>query len=238
MTMEPPLPTEPFESRLVRAARLACHEWDLPTADLESWVLGPLTPDLLAGLDRGFHEGSLIIVGTTFRLRDLPPKKGPYTLFTRHADRRTLTPNVEYFVEVAEFLRLIRSLGPLGFSIGFEDKLMDITVRLDGALAWFIEAKETSAKVQALLDEMALYGAAVPLTLADRGIDGLRKAKYLIEHRPAYFSTVAVGRRDDFRVDYVSATSFRLARLATEPDAEELRAAAIEWQGGATLGLR
>jgi hypothetical protein len=192
--------TEQFDARLLRAARLAAHEWSLPPDDLERWVVDPLPPDLVADLSRGLEDGSVLIIGTRFRLRDLPPSKGPYTLFTRYPDH--VNPNIEYFVEVAEFLRLRRALSPLGFSIGFEDKLMDVTVRLDNQLAWCIEAKETGRKVDLLLAEMNRYAASVPLEIPDRGVDGLRKAKYLVTHRPRFFSTFAMGRRDDFQVQY------------------------------------
>jgi hypothetical protein len=185
-------------------------------------IVRPLPAELLDQLSRGLAEGALVVIGTRFMLRDLPPSKGPYTLFTRYPDH--VNPNTEYYVEAAEFLRLHRTLGPLGFEVGFEDKLMDVTVRLDSRLAWCIEAKDAPAKVETLLNGMARYSPHVPLLANDRGIDELRKAKYLVQHRPAYFSTIAVGRRDDFAVEDLDEASFTLRRLAAEPGPEELAA--------------
>jgi hypothetical protein len=209
-----------FGEALLRAAALAGEEWDLPSEDLESWVLAPLPDPIKIALGGGLREGSLTIDGTRFRLRDLPPTKGPYTLFTRHPTR--LTPNVEYFVQTAEFLRLNRALAPHGFSVGFEDLLMDVTVRREGRLLWFIEAKDTSDKLDQLLAGMRRYAEAVPVAEPDRGNDGLRKSKYLIEYRPPFFSTIAVGRRDDFAVGYPSRAAFWLRHMETEPGIVEL----------------
>lgn len=82
------MPAETFRTRLLRVARLACHEWNLPTAELETWVLGRLGNELRDGLDQGFRDGSR---------------------------------------------------------------------------AWFIEAKGTPEKVQALLDRMAVYAPSVDM---------------------------------------------------------------------------
>ena len=66
-----------FAELLLQAATIACQEWDLPPDDLRSWVVDPPQSELRAALSRGLREGSFVIVGTSFRLPDLPPTKVP-----------------------------------------------------------------------------------------------------------------------------------------------------------------
>ncbi len=61
-----------------------------------------------------------------------------------------------------------------------------------------------------LVSRMRAYEQHVDLTVPDRGNDPLRKAKYIVKHRPSYFSAVALGGRLDYRVDYQPGQAFRL----------------------------
>jgi hypothetical protein len=110
--------------------------------------------------------------------------------------------NWEYFVQVAEYLRVREATARHGFTVWFEDALMDVTVRRVSELLWAIEVKEKARQLPVLLEQLREHAVGVDLDAADRGNDPLRKAKYLVKHRPPYFSLVAIGERRDFSVTY------------------------------------
>ncbi len=122
-------------------------------------------------------------------------------------------PHWEYFVQLGEYIRLVRIFGDSGLAIGLEDGLMDVTVRHEGRLLWCVEVKERAAKLAELQAAFERYRHAVPLEAPDRGNDGLRKSKYLVKHRPPYLTLLALGTRADYAVTYPSATAFDLATL-------------------------
>jgi hypothetical protein len=56
--------------------------------------------------------------------------------------------NWEYLVQAAEYTWVYAAVSPKGYLIAVEDRLMDITVSdADGALRWYIEAKERATDV-------------------------------------------------------------------------------------------
>ena len=89
---------------------------------------------------------------------------------------------------------------------------MDITVSsASGELLWYLEVKEKASDVSAFMQDIERHGTVgVDLDAADRGNDALRKAKYLIQYRPMYFSVSAIGIRIDRQVSYESGSRFRL----------------------------
>ena len=86
---------------------------------------------------------------------------------------------------------------------------MDVSVSAGNRVLWCIEVKEKGRDLDPLLTGMRRIGVNVDLLGPDRHNDPLRKSKYLLRHRPPYFSLVAVGRRLDFSVVY-SANGFEL----------------------------
>jgi hypothetical protein len=215
-----------LRTALIEAGALATSEWGFAPCSLES-AIADLPTELQSAMGRGLRAGSLTIDGTRFALPGLGPKKGPYTLFTKDTVAMRPLLNLEYYVQVAEYLRLDRLLAPAGFQIGFEDNLMDVTVRRDGRLLWYIEAKDVAAKAIELLAAMARYANGVPIEMYDRGNDGLRKAKYLVGHRPPYFTASAVGFRKDFLVEYLAPDAFSLRSRPQPPSEAELLAVAL-----------
>ena len=149
----------------------------------------------------GFGRGRVVVEGGRFTLAGLPPGKGPYAFFSR-SQKGEPAPNWEYFVQMAAFLKFEEALAPRGFTVNFEDDLMDISVSQDGSLLWCIELKEHAKDLDPLLAGITSHGQAFDASAPDRGNDPLRKAKYLIRRRPPYFSLVALGKRLDFRVHY------------------------------------
>ena len=138
------------------------------------------------------------------------PDKGPYAMFSRSA-KQIPAPNWEYFVQLAEFARISRSAAWRGWSVGFEDGLMDVSVYEGAELLWCIEVKEQATGLSTLVRRIVEHGAAIDWEKPDRGNDPLRKAKYLAMKRPQWFSAVAIGERHDFSVRYFG-ESFELQR--------------------------
>jgi hypothetical protein len=135
-------------------------------------------------------------------LSGLATGKGPYALFSRSTARSVPAPNWEYFVQAAEFVRLLRVLAGSGLRVDFEDDLMDLSVYDDFTVLWCIEVKEKASQLASLLKGIRAEAAAVDFERPDRHDDALRKCKYLVRHRPQYFSLVAIGQRLDFSVDH------------------------------------
>ena len=75
--------------------------------------------------------------------------------------------------------------------------------------------------MEKLLAELESHGSGVDLDAPDRGNDPLRKAKYLVKHRPKFFSGVAIGMQRDFEISYRGAHDFGL--LEARPPLNALR---------------
>lgn len=119
-------------------------------------------------------------------------------------------PNWEYFVQAAEFVRLKTELEPRGYSVQFEDELMDISVYAGAELSVCFEVKERTSQLGPLLKGIKRHSVGVDLTSPDRSNDPLRKAKYLIRRRPKYFGLTAIGSRIEFAVSYPTDETFEL----------------------------
>lgn len=171
-----------------------------------------------ARIGDGIRCGAVVVQGYRFRPVGLARGKGPYQLVGQDTAARRPSPHWEYFIQLAEFLRLMKLPMPPGHTLGFEDGLMDITVRRNGELLWCLEVKETAEKLAALRTGLLSYALAVPVEQRDRGNDPLRKAKYLVRHRPRYLSLVAIGMREHYDVNYLGPVTFALSPLAAEPD--------------------
>lgn len=159
---------------------------------------------------QGVDDGTLRVVdGHRFTLAGLAPGKGPYAFFSRYADRGEPGPNWEYFVQVAEYIR-IRNAVADRFRVDFEDELMDISVRDGEHVVWCIEVKEQAGQLASLLTGIRQHAQSVDDAAPDRGNDPLRKAKYIVRRRPDFFSLVAIGQRLDFHIEYDGERSFTL----------------------------
>jgi hypothetical protein len=208
-----------FEDYVMTAGRAACAEWGYSDVS-EEWlgtVLGRIPQQVQAPIARGIAEGHVALDGYRFRLPALGTKKGPYAFFSKNRASGAPAPNWEYFVQVAEYVRVIGHM-PGELNVGFEDELMDVSVRAGENLVWYIEAKETATQAQRLLEGLSRYAAYVDMGAPDRGNDSLRKAKYLVVRRPRFMSVVAIDFRADFGVSYPTGNSFGLDPLAEAPD--------------------
>ncbi len=199
-----------FESLVTEWAEAACRDWGYPRppADWIDRVEARLPTGLRSAVAEGVQRGVIVVDGHRFTLAGLAAGKGSYAFFSR-SSTRVPAPNWEYFVQAAEYARVSVAVAPRGLRVDFEDDLMDISVYDGEDLVWCIEVKEKARGLDVLLGGIRSHGRSVDMTVADRGNDALRKAKYLIRRRPPYFSLVAIGRRRDFSVSYTD-TGFSL----------------------------
>lgn len=201
-----------FEDLVQRWGQAACDEWGYPEppSDWIGIIKRRLPPGLGAAVADGIESGSIIVVDEhRFTLRGLESGKGPYAWFSRN-QTQVPAPNWEYFVQAAEFVRLKTELEPKGYSVQFEDELMDISVYAGGDLVVGFEVKERASQLGPLLKGIESHGKGVDLTSPDRANDPLRKAKYLVRRRPKYFGLSAIGSQMEFAVTYPAENSFEL----------------------------
>lgn len=170
-------------------------------------------------IGRGFRE-RIVVPGAedwTFALTGAAGK-GPYAWFSRDRGPGTPSPNWEYFFQVAEFVRTRVALGG-SYDVGFEDGLMDVSVRREGRLLWYTEVKTSRSQIEMLLAKLALLGdAGVPHAQPDRGNDALRKAKYLVRHRPPHLTLVGGEDRRHFDIEYQEPVGFTIVERADGPE--------------------
>jgi hypothetical protein len=196
-----------FEELIVECANAACMDWRYPPlpgdwlATVTSRLPGGLRHAVAMAVDDGIIQ---IVEGHRFALSGLGSTKGPYAFFSRSA-REVPAPNWEYFVQAAEYGRVTRAVNSRMLRVAFEDDLMDVSVYEADRVVWCIEVKERAHDLEPLLVGMRSGSAQVDMNTPDRHNDALRKSKYLMRHKPPYFSLVAIGRRLDFSVTYQGA---------------------------------
>jgi len=203
-----------FDNYFKDWVRTACQEWQYPMPSDKYYAKAyeRLPEGLRSLLGFGLSSGLIISKGQTFTLKDLPPKKGPYNWFSKNRALGEPAPNWEYFVQVAEFVRLHTIATAKGLSITFEDDTMDIALYQSGKLIVYYEIKEKGSQLQKLIKEIKAYQSNVNLAAPDRGNDPLRKAKCIVKRKPEYFSGVAIGARFEYKVIYPEERSFQFVR--------------------------
>lgn len=210
-----------FHVQFVRSAHAAAlaFGYEQPDAQVVAQWLARIPPGTAQWLGFGLRAG-IVTPGhseASFRLSHAASNKGPYAWFSRNRGPGTPSPNWEYFFQVAEYVR-IRSALPPELEVGFEDGLMDVSVRLAGTLVWYVEVKAHPSQVRPLLGALEALGPHVDLAQPDRGNDPLRKAKYLVMHRPPSLSLVGGEERRHFDVTYPEPTSFVLTEKDAGPE--------------------
>lgn len=191
----------------------ACEAWRYPEPEEEYYtrLARRLPQGLRTLLGVGIAEGIIIPQGPKFTLKGLPGK-GPYAWFSKRSMPKEPSPNWEYFVQAAEFVRLTHIAASHGFMLTFEDQLMDLALYRERRLIVCCEVKERAGQIQDLLKHMRRYEEGIDLDQPDRGNDPLRKAKYLVRRRPDYLSLVSIGARLEYRVRYPEGRAFELTR--------------------------
>lgn len=204
--------TKLFDGHMTAWVASACEEWgfDTPVEPILESVRQRLPPGIRAIIGLGIERVIIIPAGHTFKLKGLTDGKGPYKWLSRYNQERRPNPNWEYYVQVAEFVRLTFSTETHDTRLTFEDDLMDIGIYRHDKLVVCCEVKETSAQATQLLSGIKRYQSGVDWTTPDRGNDALRKFKYLIKRRPKYFCVVAIGIRHEFSVAFPTQDTFML----------------------------
>lgn len=192
-----------FDEHFRQAAYAACTRWDYPPPSLD-WF-GAAHARLPVGLrievGRAVRAGAIDTVDG-FHFVVTAADSGPFSWFLDDRERRHPVPNWEYFVQVAEYARVLSLTADHDdLRVGFEDSHMDISVRRGTDLLWWIDAEETFVDMFDLsrnLDRIGVGG--IDHDADERHDAALRKAKLVVELRPAYLSLVGVGGRLDFSI--------------------------------------
>lgn len=203
-----------FDTRFRSWVKTACEEWDysMPSEEYFHQVYQRLPEGLRTLLGYGLKNKLITQKGKAFTLIALPSNKGPYNWFSHNRTPKP-APNWEYFVQVAEFVRFYMSTSTKNnLSLTFEDGLMDIGIYKNNKLLIYCEVKEKASQLEKLVREIKKLQANVDLRIPDRSNDPLRKAKYLIKHKPKYLIASAIGARFEYKVVYLNDTSFELIR--------------------------
>jgi hypothetical protein len=202
-----------FDTHFRDWVRTACQEWNYPTPSDQYYieVYERLPAGLRALLGLGLSKGLIIPTGRVFTLKGLPPEKGPYNWFSHNRNPKP-APNWEYFVQVAEYIRLHAITNVGNWLVTFEDDDMDIAPYQDNRLFVCYEVKERLSQIQKLIKGIEAYHSYVDLSAPDRHDDQLRKAKYIVKRKPEYFVGVAIGGRFEYKVIYAQERSFQLIR--------------------------
>lgn len=131
----------------------------------------------------------------SFRLKD-GKGGGPYNWFSYFNTTQTISPNWEYFVQLAAFHDLLTEYGyppewlkfEYNESVSLSSLAIDIGVFLPDGQKLFVEVKERRAQWETLIKRVKDLGhRGVDLSTPDRGNDPLRKAKYIVAGRPDFF---------------------------------------------------
>lgn len=201
-----------FDLHFRRWVASVCDAWlyERPNEAFYARVRTRLTDPVVEWVGYGIERGAIIEQGFVFNVADNAPGKGPYQWFSRRKAATEPQCNWEYYVQAAFFARLWEPCRGASYTLTFEDALMDLAIRGQGKLLWCVEVKESAPQITRLLRALVIPGTAVNLEAPDRGNDPLRKAKYLVRHKPEFFSAVAIGSEHHFRVVYPREDSFQL----------------------------
>src|SRR5437016_356262 len=115
-----------FNEQLKSWASHACRSWGF--ADQSEGVVESaktrLPAEVRAVIGLGIERGIVIPDGHRFRLDGLKPGKGPYKWVSRYNRQSRPNPNWEYYVQVAEYIRLRERIQGSDLRLNFEDGLM------------------------------------------------------------------------------------------------------------------
>ena len=209
---------EKFDQFFRKITKCTCEQWgyDLPHDDYYVNVYERLPLGLRMIIVSGLSAGIIADVGVSksksaaFRPVGVPETKGPYSWFEHNNQRKQPQPCWEYFIQLAEYIRLYEAFQGKDVKLSFEDELMDIGIYRKKRLWVCCEIKERSSQAQNLIRGVRAFQNSSEFPGSDRGKDPLRKAKYIIKLKPEYFYVVSIGRRFEFRIEYPQDKQFKL----------------------------
>ena len=208
--------SDSLEARFVEMfkqwAEAAREDWGFDALGQESHdeALARIPKTVQVWIARGVADGIVHPHGHKFTLEGLAGGKGPYDWFSNYKTAKKLGVNWEWFIHVAEYVRLFPIREHPGVRLEWEDGLMDLAIYQDDRLLVCIETKERPDQLRELLSALKEHEGTVDLTEDDRHNDPLRKAKYIVKHRPRFFVGVAAGLQESYRVEYPEGLAFRL----------------------------
>lgn len=210
---------EIFDKFFEKIVMITCEQWDYELPRDEYYInvykrlpLG-LRNVIASGLVSGIVKTNIGLTkkkSAAFRPIGVSEKKGPYAWFERNNQTKQPQPCWEYFIQLAEYIRLYEVFQNKDTTLSFEDELMDIGIYKNNKLWAYCETKNKVSEAQNLIDRLKELQDKDQLTDFDRGNDPLRKAKYIVKLKPEYFYVVAIGRRFEFRVEYPQNMQFKL----------------------------
>lgn len=150
--------------------------------------LSPLTEWEIEKLRSGIDKGHFSINGSIIQTEE----KREYRFFSF---------NREYFAHFAMLVEVLSWELP-NSKVEFEYYHFDLMVLLNDKPHIGIEVKKSKKDAEGLIAEMLKQTPTPDLKKGDRGIDGLRKIKYLLESKPPEFWVVCPEGRWKFQVIY------------------------------------
>jgi hypothetical protein len=216
--MMPVASGEEFDRFFRKIVKSTCERWgyDLPRDDYYTNVYKRLPLGLRMIIASGLSSGIITDVAVSksksaaFRPVGVPETKGPYSWFERNNQKKQPQPCWEYFIQLAEYIRLYEAFRGKDIKLSFEDNLMDIGIYKNKKLWVCCEIKEKSSQAHDLIRGLRTLQSSRELPDSDRGNDPLRKAKYIVKLKPEYFYLVSIGRRFEFRIEYPQDMRFKL----------------------------
>jgi hypothetical protein len=206
-----------FDEHFKALVHRTCEEWNfsLPKSEYYQEIYYRLPYGLQEIISFGFESELIIDVGISksgsagFRPNNVSESKGPYSWFEKDNSKHQPRPCWEYFVQAAEYIRLSKVFGK-DYKLKFEDNSMDIAMYKGENLWICCEIKEKSNQASRLISGIRKFENVIDLPKNDRGNDPLRKAKYIRNFKPEYFYVVSLGRRYEFRIEYLESEKFKL----------------------------
>lgn len=171
-----------------------------------------ITEAEIAMIRQGVDRGIIRVDGNLFSLLR---GQGRYDAFTL---------NREYFIQFATLVSLIIDYGYPASDCAFEYHLMDICVFKSGKPYIYIETKVGDQSSKKLLGEISgTYATEIRsfMDRPDRGVDALRKAKYIFRDRPKYFGVINPAKKYCFEIQYTD-TGFSLEKIPELPKNERV----------------
>ena len=164
-------------------------------------------------IKQGIEKGIIVVEGNKFILSNDP--KHRYDAFTL---------NREYFTQFAALIDLIKEYGYKVQDCHFEYHMMDICVFQKEKPFIYIETKVSDYETKKLVDEIKeKYSKNLQefQNLPDRGIDSLRKAKYIFSDKPNFLKVVNPKNSLSYSIEY-NQNGFSLNQIEDVPKANGL----------------
>lgn len=194
------------------ASRLAGYETVVPPykdripEDCRIWVA------------RGIQEGLCKQVEGMAKFNiTTEPERRIFSWFSNWRTEKKIGPNWEMFIHVAGFSELaLRYKVPFkNLRFEYDGNLIDIAILKDSKMLAMVEIKEYKEKAEKLVSSLNdSFISGVSMDAPDRYNDVLRKAKYIINHRPELFVTYSKdGIGGVFRIEYIGNKRFQFQKV-------------------------